>query len=494
MKRIHCISLGRALLGAAALGALATSATAGNEGKVVIEAGRIVTMAGEDIQNGRIVIDNGRITAMGPADSVEKPWDAVVLGGPDLVAFPGLIEAHTSSGMDRSNESLDVAPFLDIRDSIDPVAYYFEDSLRSGATTINVQQGANCVIGGRGMIVKPFGMTVEQMAMRPQHGLKLSAQPKSGKSRATQAQALRGAFADLRDYLEETVAKERDDRGQAQREALFQGRDLEEEKGKGRAMGGSSWKVEGLELIPRGAIDEKYLPLLELVEGRHAAYFHCGGPLDVVRALEVARANGFLARTTLILEAECWKAADRIAEAGVPVVLEGDLVEVSRDQITGEETETFVPAILREKGIRFALSAENPSSRSLTYQAALAVGRGLERQVALEAITKVPAEILGMADQIGSLEVGKLGNVVLFSGDPLSVTSWVEHVVLEGTPVYDRRDDLRVKQLLEGTQPPGTAPATMAEGSSGHEHGDGEETGQESDEDEKTDQKEEEQR
>lgn len=475
MKRIHCNTLGRAVVGAALLGTLAHAAPGTSDGKVVIEAGRIVTMAGEDIENGRIVISGGRITAMGPADEVEKPWDAVVLGGPGLVAFPGLIEAHTSSGMDRSNESLDVAPFLDIRDSIDPVAYYFEDALRGGVTTINVQQGANCVIGGRGMIVKPFGMTVEQMAVRPLYGLKLSARPKGGKSRATQAQALRGAFLDLKDYLEETVAKERDERGLAKREALFQGRDLEEEKGKGRAMAGTAWKVDGLDLIPRGAIDEKFAPLLELVEGRHAAFFHCGGPVDVVRALEVARANGFLARTTLVAESECWKAADRIAEAGVPVVLDGDLVEVQRDPITGEEVETFVPGVLQAKGVRFALSSENPNTRSLTYQAALAVGRGLDRKAALEAVTRVPAEILGMGDQVGSLEVGKLGNVVLFSGDPLSVTSWVEHVVLEGDHVYDRRDDLRVKQLIEGTQPPGTAPATMAEGASGHEHGEGEE-------------------
>jgi len=71
-------------------------------------------------------------------------------------------------------------------------------------------------------------------------------------------------------------------------------------------------------------------------------------------------------------------------------------------------------------------------------------------------VTRTPAEILGLGKDIGTLEVGKLGNVVLFTGDPMSVTSWVERVVIEGREVYDRAKDVRNKQLLDGTRPPGT--------------------------------------
>jgi imidazolonepropionase-like amidohydrolase len=439
-------------------------------GKIVVEAGRIVTQAGPDIENGRIVIQGGRITAIGKADEVEKPWDATVIGGKTLVAFPGFVEAHTSQGMDRANENIDVAPFLDIRDSVDPVAYFFEDCLRYGVTTVNVQQGANCVVGGRGMIVRPVGMTIEEMAVRPLYGMKLSTRPKSGKSRATQMQVLRFAFDDLKTYLEGLVEKEKDEQGYAKREALFQGRELEAEEAQGRAMGGNAWKVEGLERIPRGALDEKYAPLLELLEGRYTAFLHCGDPLDVVHALDVARAQGILAKTVLVIEEDCWKAADRIAEAGVPVILEGALLDVQRDPISGEEVETFVPKVLADKGIRFALSSEDPNTRSLAYQAALAVGQGLERAAALDAVTKVPAEILGLGNEVGSLERGKLGNVLLFSGDPLSVTAWVEQVVLEGKLVYERAKDLRNKHLLEGVQPAGTAPPTVGEAGEDPEH------------------------
>jgi len=473
MKQLSALALSLPLL-------VLSTEPAAQSGKIVVEAGRIITMAGEDIENGRIVVEDGRITAIGKSEDVAKPWDAEVLGGPELVAFPGFVEAHTSQGMDRPNENVDVAPFLDIRDSIDPVAYFFEDCLRYGVTTINVQQGANCVIGGRGMIVRPYGLTVEEMAVRTLYGMKLSARPKSGKSRATQMQALRAAFDDLHTYLEGLVQKERDDRGFAMREALYQGRDLEEENAKGRPMTGTAWKVDGLELIPRGALDERYAPLLELMEGRYTAFFHCGEPVDVAHALEIARSVGILAKTVLVIDEGCWKAADLIAEAGVPVVLEGSLLDVQRDPITGKEVETFTAGVLHEKGVRFALSSEDPNTRAPSYQAALAIGQGLEREVALEAVTRVPAEILGLGDQVGSLETGKLGNVLLFSGDPLSVTSWVEHVVLEGRHVYDRSQDVRNKHLLEGVQPAGTAPPTMAGSGDDPEHAGGKEGSEDS--------------
>src|SRR6185503_20807640 len=140
MKANLASALARTVLLVPALAATALHSFAQTNGKLVIDAGRIITQAGPDIETGRIVIEGGRIVAVGKADEVEKPWDATVLGGPDLVAFPGFVEAHTSQGMDRQNENIDVAPFLDIRDSIDPVAYFFEDCLRYGMTTVNVQQ------------------------------------------------------------------------------------------------------------------------------------------------------------------------------------------------------------------------------------------------------------------------------------------------------------------------------------------------------------------
>jgi len=150
---------------AAALTVSGPASAAAGDGKIAIRAGRIITMAGPDVENGVIVIEGGRITAVG-AD-VEVPWDVPVIDATELVAFPGFVEAHTNRGMDRPNENIDVAPFLSVRDSLDPVNMFFQDALRWGITTLNVQHGNDCVVGAQGMIVKPVGMTVEQMAVVP---------------------------------------------------------------------------------------------------------------------------------------------------------------------------------------------------------------------------------------------------------------------------------------------------------------------------------------
>jgi imidazolonepropionase-like amidohydrolase len=433
-------------------------------GRIAIKAGRIITQAGPDILNGVIVIEDGRIQSVGPDE--KAPWDAELLDHPDLVAFPGYVEAHNTRGMDRPNENVDVAPFLDVRDSIDPISSYFEDSLRSGVLTINVQHGppapgsGGCVIGAQGMVVKPFGLTIEQMAVKPAAGIKISAAPKAGKSRATQAQAVRKAFTDLRLYLEKLVQDKKDGKDTARREALYQGRDLDkEENKKGRAMeGNATWKVKGLEAIPRGEIDDKQEPLLRLVEGQIPAFIYCDAAAAVPLALEIARDNGFLAGTTLVLDGDSWKAADLIAEAGVPVVLGSTLVHVERDPVTGKEKETFVPGVFKKKNVRFALQSLNPQAQSLWYQAAVCVGHGIERKDALDAVTRTPADILHLGDRVGSLEPGKDGNVLLLSGDPLSVSTTVQYVVLGGNLVYDRSQDVRVKHLLEGVEQPNTAP------------------------------------
>ncbi len=442
--------------------ALATG-VAGAGDKYAIKAGTVITTNGEAIAEGVIVMEGGKITAVGPLDEVKIPWDAAVLDVPELTAAPGFVEACTSSGMDRPNENLDVAPFLNIRDSIDPVAFYFEDSLRWGMTTLNIQQGPSCVIGGQGMVVQPYGLLVEEMMMRPTSGIVMSASPKSGKSRATQAQALRQAFADLRRHLETLVREKRAGDDRARREALYQGRDLEGERGKGRAMEGKAWKVEGLELIPRGEIDEKLEPLLDIVEGRVDVYFYCGAPMDVRLALEIASDNGFLERTILVLDDSCWKAADLIAEAGVAVVLDPTLLHRETDPKSEEEVETFVPGVFAKKGINFALRSRNTTNESLWFQAATCIAHGMSRADALAAATTTPAKMLGLEGRVGELKAGAEGDVVLFSGDPLSVTSFVEYVVLDGQLIYDRSQDVRTQHLLEGIQPDNTEAATVGE-------------------------------
>ncbi len=445
-----------ALLGCVTLvaaGVLAPNSSA-SEGKIAIKCGRIITQAGADIENGVILIEDGRIKSVGR--DVKAPWDAEVIDHPELTAFPGFVEAHAIRGMDRSNENIEVAPFLDVRDSIDPINFFFEDMLRSGVTSINVMQGPQCVIGGQGRVVKPVGLTVEDMTVRPSSALKIVAGGRLGRTRATQAQAVRKAFTDLRMYLERLVQDKKDGNDRARREAMFQGRDMDKDENKqGRAMEGvAPWKVEDFKIVPRGEVDDKQEPLLRLVEGKLMAMVQCDSAGSVEMALSIARDNGFLANTVLVLDGDSWKAIDLIAEAGVPVVLGPTLLYVERDPITGKEIETFVPKVFADKKVRFALQSLNSTTQSLWYQAATCVGYGIDRKQALDSVTRTAADILHLGDRVGSLEAGKDGNVILLNGDPLSVTSTVQYVVIEGNLVYDRSKDARARQLLEGVEQP----------------------------------------
>ncbi len=435
---------------------LALPADAGE--KQAIKAGTIITMDGEPIVGGVILMDSGRITAVGPASEIEIPWDAEVTDAPGMVAVPGFVEAHSTNGIDRANESIDMGAFFDVKDSVDPVAFYFQESLRYGITTINIQQGNQCVIAAQGAVVKPIGATVDQLMVRPQAGLKMSISPKRGKSRATQAAALRKAFGDLRAHLEQLVDENKRGDDRARREALAQGRDYEGEDGKGRAMTGKGWTLDGMENIPRVEIDEKLAPLLKVVEGRMTVYMYCGSPAEVHTALTIARENGFLERMVFVLGSGCFKAADEIAAAKVPVILSASLIHTETDPISAEQTKTFEAKVFKDKGVEFALTSRNSGLESLWYQAALCVGQGMTRKEALSAITTAPAKILGLQGKVGTIKPGAYANVVLYTGDPLSVTSHVNQVFIDGKVAYDRSKDARLRHLFDGEKPKGTAP------------------------------------
>ena len=173
--------------------------------RVAVKAKRIVTGTGETIENGVILIEDGRIAAVG-AD-LEAPWDAVVHEA-DTV-YPGLVEAHNSRGLDTANENVPVTPFISVLDAVDPSSFFFEDSRRDGVTTMLVIQGNNTVVGGTGMIVRPAGLTVEDMTVRPVAGMKISVSPKSGFTRMTQMAELRKAFRTLA-YELEVAANEKE--------------------------------------------------------------------------------------------------------------------------------------------------------------------------------------------------------------------------------------------------------------------------------------------
>jgi len=425
----------RSILLAIAFGLIAVGARAAPPAKVALQGGRIIPVVGPEIAEGTILIEHGKITAIGR--KVKIPYDAMVVDVSGKVLFPGMIVPHTSGGLDRSNENLPVTPYLDVYDAIDPSSLSFEDALRDGQLVLHVIQGNSCVIGGLSRLVRPIGRTTDEMTIRPTIALKLSTSPKSGYDRMTQMATMRETFLELEYYLENLAEKRYEEK-------------LKEDK-KEIDVGPEEARKQGRSLIKDEHLDDKHRNLVKLTDGRLDAWIYCGSAMDVAPAIKTAKDNGFLDRTVFVLGTDAYRAVKELKATGRPVVLPATLVHQERDPITGELSETFVPKIIHDAGLLYAL-VPNPSSsmaeRYLTYQAARCVRNGIPRQAAFEAITLNAARMLGVDDRLGSLEVGKAGYVVVLSGDPLDFNTWIEKAYIDGILAYDRAEDVRLEELV----------------------------------------------
>jgi len=383
--------------------------------KVVVRAGKIITIAGADIQDGVILIEDGVIKAVG--SDVEIPWDAFVIEAKDKVLMPGFVLAHTSSGLDSENENVPEVPFLSTFDSIDPLSPYFEDSLRDGVVAMLVLPGDNTLLGGTGTVVRPHGRTVEAMLAKRYTGLKISLRPTGNTSRMGHIQRFRRYMDELKDYLEEYEQRKAD--------AKEEKKPFDEE------------------------IDPRKQPMIDLLDGKLTAFIYCDRAADVPKAIEIQQAHKL--KAVLVLSSDCYKAVDLIAEKKLPVILDPQLVVWETNEETNAEEMKVIPMILYKAGVKFALQTDTSQygRRYLWYQAAAAVKHGMKRAEALKSITLYPARFIGVDDRFGSIEVGKEANLIFLTGDPLDAQTWVDQVMIGGEIVYEKAKDKRLKKLLE---------------------------------------------
>ena len=411
---------------------------------------------GTVIENGTMVIENGRITAMGGPD-LEIPFDVILQEYPDGVVFPGFHQAHSSSGMDRANENVPVAPFLNVKDSIDPVAFYYEDQLRSGTVAIGIIPGNNTVIGGVGRVVAPAGRTVEQMTLDDGMGMKLAIGPKSGWSRSAQLAELRETLDRLdrdlqllgRKLIEEgAVREDRKKAGEEEDEEFDDGDSWDSEGGFVRFGD----EFPGKELISEEDLNDAQRGLVSMLNGQERLWVWAPTASDVARARTWLEEHGLSENSVLVITSAAWKASSILAEMGRPVVLSGDLWHVERDPSTWKEIKTFAPTSLHEAGVQFAISSisNRMGPNRLAYQASMCMREGLPRTVALAAITTMPAQMWGLGDDLGDFKEGADGTFVVFDKDPLATDAHVQEVWIRGTQSYDRSEDIRLERLEEG--------------------------------------------
>ncbi|HVX44870.1 MAG TPA: amidohydrolase [Mycobacteriales bacterium] len=378
---------------------------------IAITGGQVVPIEGAPIERGTVLLDGDRITAVGgPELPIPDGADIVDAGGQWVL--PSFIDAHTHLGVHEeaegwagqdTNEMTDpVTAHVRAMDAINPADLGFADAISGGVLVVNVNPGSGNPIGGQTIALRCHGRTVDEMALRAPSGMKsaLGENPKRvyGEKKQTPSTRL-GTAATIREAL---TNAQNYARKQEQGEQVD--RDL---------------KLEAL-----GAVLRREIPWRQ----------HCHRADDIATALRIAAEFGY----DLVIDhgTEAHLLADLIAERNIPVII-GPLF-TSRSKVELRQRSLANPGKLAAAGVTIAITTDHPvvPINFLVHQATLAVKEGLDRETALRSITINPAHILGLADRVGSLEAGKEADVVLWSGDPLDVTSRVQRAFSQGREIY----------------------------------------------------------
>lgn len=392
---------------------------------VAVKAGRVITMAGPDLTNVTVLLENGRITKIG-AD-VEVPWNAQVIDATDKVVMPTYVLAHSSGGMRGANENLANVPYLSVQDAVDPSSRFFDEVLRNGIGAIHVIPGNRTLIGGQGMVCKPYGQTVEDLAIRARGGLKVSLYAERGGAVA-QVRKLRRALDDVRDAVADLARRKQE---------------FEAEKA---ASGDTKKEFED-------KLDLTKQPTADLLAKKNTAYFYVPDAAMVPEALRIAQDYGF--DTVYVLGERVHRAIARLSGLAHPVVLTGDLEFWEKDEVTGKQVKICPAAELFQRGVPFALdvsTGQNGADRYPWWQMATLMRNGVDRTTALHSLTTVPAKVLGLETELGSVAVGMRASLQILTGDPLSATTWVDAVILDGELSYERSKDQRLQHLFGTSQ------------------------------------------
>jgi imidazolonepropionase-like amidohydrolase len=380
-----------------------------------ITGGLIVPVEGDPVDGGTVLLRDGKIAAVeGPGFPVPDGADVVDAAGKWVL--PGFIDAHAHLGVHEeaegwagqdTNERTDpVTAQVRALDAINPADLGFRDAVGGGVLAVNVNPGSANPIGGQTAAIKCWGRTVDEMVLREPAGLKsaLGENPKrvygerheTPSSRLGTAAVIRSALVAARNY-------------QAKLEAA----------GSGAEPAERDLKLEAL-----GRVLRREIPWRQ----------HCHRADDIATALRIAREFGY----DLVIDhgTEAHLLADQIAAASVPVVI-GPLF-TSRSKVELRNRSLANPGRLAAAGVTIAITTDHPvvPIHFLIHQATLAVKEGLDRQIALRAVTINPARIIGCADRIGSLTLGKDADLVIWSGDPLDVMSRAERAYCDGREIY----------------------------------------------------------
>ncbi|MCI8985403.1 MAG: amidohydrolase [Lachnospiraceae bacterium] len=366
----------------------------------------------EEAYRADILVEDGRIKAIGEHLETEEGVQIVEAEG--LHVYPGFVEAHGHIGLDGYGigyEGMDynelndiVSPQLRGIDGVKPMDAAFPKAAAAGVTCVCVGPGSANVLGGTFVTIKTVGRRVEDMVVRDNVAMKCAFgenpkrvyREKKDSSRMSTAALLRETMFKTREYLEKKEAA-------------------------------------GDDPTKKPAFDMKLEALIPVIKGEMPLKAHAHAAEDIFTALRIAREFGV--KITLEHVTEGHLIVEELAKENVPLAVGPTLTSASKYELRNKSWTT--PGVLAAAGCQVSIITDSPviPQEYLPLCAGLAVQAGMDPFAALQAITINPARHAGIADRVGSIEVGKDADLVITDGCPFEVSTKVRHVFIEGKEV-----------------------------------------------------------
>ena len=405
----------------------------GKPGTFAIVGARIVTVSGGVIENGTVVIQNGKIAAVGT--NVSVPAGAERIDGKGLSVFPGMIDAATNLGLAEIplgvNASVDAAEVGNMNANAQAFKGFNPNSSHVEVTRVNgitmvMSYPTGGMIAGRAAVMNLNGSTQDAMAVLPDAGLVINF------PRVATFGGFGGGFGRQTFDFSEAV-KRRDDQLEELKKIFKQA----------EAYGLAKDAYAKDKTLPYPPTDIRLEAMVPYVRGERPIFF------TAERERDIRGVAKFVADTkvkgVIIGGQEAWKAADDLKKNNIAVIYTNIYDLPVRDDDPYDYLYE-APSKMQQAGLRFAISTGNDGAevRDLPYHAGLASSFGLAKEEALKSVTLYPAQILGIDKDYGSIDVGKVANLVVTDGDLLEPRTNVKYLFITGReiPLTSRHTEL----------------------------------------------------
>jgi len=387
----------------------------GKKSTIAIRNATIVPVSSAPIPNGTIVFSNGLITAVGATVSI--PSNATVIDGTGLFVYPGLIDAGSHVGLEEISAvpgTVDTAELGDINPNaraevaVNPHSNVIPVTRVNGITSV-VTEPEGGIISGSSAMLNLAGWTPQEMTLKAPLAMHIH-------------------FPRLRTNAFEEVPQDEEAAKEAAKNYTKQIDKLRDVLKDAQAYSKAS--AAHVKRVDRDLILEALVPV---VEGREPVVMHANLERDIRAALKFA--DEFKLKVILADAEDVARVIPELKSRNIPVIL-GPILSLPPREDDPYDLIFTNAKTLNDAGIPFAIqSGDAHNARNQPYNAAACAAFGLPKEVALRSVTIAPAQIFGVADKVGSLETGKLANIIVTDGDPLEIVTHVKHLYIGGEEI-----------------------------------------------------------